>query len=586
MEGTRISHYEFVRRLGRGGMGEVWEAVDLNLHRRVALKFIAPEFAADAETLRRFEREARAAAALAHPHIATVYAFDRSTERPFIAMELIEGERLRDRMSRGLMPVADAVRIARDAAAALALAHRRGVAHRDVKPENLMFDAEGAVKVMDFGLAHSAHLSRMTVAGSRLGTAAYMAPEATRGDTGAPADVFALGVVLHEMLAGSLPFAGESPLALLYTIANEPPRPVRAARPETPAEIAALIGRMLEKDPAARIDADGAARALGAPSLPAGTTTEELTVVRAPHASAAGDLVAGADPGAGLERRADRTKRRLAVGLSAAALVSALAAVLLVPGLLRRGGGPVRGDEAIALNNAAFDSLARGNLDDARLGFEAALRADPDYGEALLNLGTVHLRQGDATRAATYYGQALEGHPDDRDLAARAHYGLGEVDMRSRAWPSAVNHLEQSLALDSTSHAVYNNLGYALIQAGRTPEAAAVLRRGVARFPGVAVLHKNLGLAELASGRVAVSESEATKALELDPGLASAWGLRVKARARAGDLAGAREAFRRFTKLETDPVAIAEAQVAVTQAEVQKERESIERRQRREGTRR
>ena len=567
MEGTRISHYEFVRRLGRGGMGEVWEAVDLDLHRRVALKFIAPEFAADAETVRRFEREARAAAALAHPNIATVYSFDRSTDRPFIAMELIGGERLRDRLERGPLPVAEALRVARDAAAALALAHRRGVVHRDVKPENLMFDAEGAVKVMDFGLARSAQLSRLTMTGSTLGTAAYMAPEATRGAVDAPADVFALGVVLHEMLAGSLPFAGDSPLALLYTIANEPPRPLREARPEAPAEVEALLARMLEKDPAARIDAESVARALGAPATrPA---TEELEAVRVPHPTA------GADPAAALEPL--RAKRRgLSRGMAAVLMVAVGTIMVLVP-MLRRKPAQATGQQAIAMNNAAFDSLARGKLDDARLGFEAALRLDPDYGEPLVNLGTLHLRQGDATQAAAYYGQALERHPGDHDLAARAHYGLGEVDMRSESWASAVGHLEQSLALDSTSNAVYNNLGYALLRAGRTPEAAAVLQRGVARFPGVAELHKNLGLAELARGDAAAATAEAARAIELEPALASAWALRARALARAGDLPGARAALSRLTELETDPIALAEAQVAVTQAEVQKERDSIER---------
>ena len=152
MENTRISHYEVGRKLGRGGMGEVYEAVDLDLGRRVALKFVAPELSADSESLKRFEREARSAAALHHPHIATLFAFERAEGRPFIAMELLDGESLRARIVRGHLPVAEALAVARDVAEALALAHPRGIAHPDNKPENLMFDEDGAVKVKDFGL--------------------------------------------------------------------------------------------------------------------------------------------------------------------------------------------------------------------------------------------------------------------------------------------------------------------------------------------------------------------------------------------------------------------------------------------------
>src|SRR5512134_1016361 len=234
MENTRISHYQVGRRLGRGGMGEVYEAMDLDLDRRVALKFVAPELAADAQALRRFETEARSAAALNHPHIATLYAFERAGDRTFIAMELVPGGSVRDRLQDGPLPIDEALAIARDVARALALAHRRGIAHRDVKPENLMFDEHGVVKLMDFGLARALQASRVTMTGSGVGTAAYMPPESTRGGAGPPGDVFALGVTLHEMIAGVLPFAGDSPLALLYTIANQDPKPLREARSGAP----------------------------------------------------------------------------------------------------------------------------------------------------------------------------------------------------------------------------------------------------------------------------------------------------------------------------------------------------------------
>src|SRR5262249_17120956 len=190
--------------------------------------------------------------------------FEREGGRPFIAMELVPGERLRDRITRGPLPLDDALGIAREVAAALALAHARGIVHRDIKPENLMFDEHGAVKVMDFGLAHSPEASRITPPGSPRGTAAYRAPASIPGRIEAPADVFALGLVLHEMLAGTPAFAGESPLALLYSIANQEPRPLRGARPDLPEAVEDLVRRMLDKNPAARIEARAVAREIDA----------------------------------------------------------------------------------------------------------------------------------------------------------------------------------------------------------------------------------------------------------------------------------------------------------------------------------
>src|SRR5262249_13210162 len=157
---------------------------------------------------------------------------ERDGERSFIAMERMTGGSVRDRIAAGRLPVGQALAIARDTAGALAHAHQRGIVHRDVKPENLMFSEGGIVKLMDFGLARAAQAPRLTLPGSALGTAAYMPPEATRDGAGPPGDVWALGVTLHEMLAGELPFAGDTPLALLYTSANEEPKPLRTARPE------------------------------------------------------------------------------------------------------------------------------------------------------------------------------------------------------------------------------------------------------------------------------------------------------------------------------------------------------------------
>ncbi len=539
MEHTRISHYQVGRRLGRGGMGEVYEALDLDLDRRVALKFVAPELAADANALKRLEHEARAAAALQHPHIATLYAFEREGERRFIAMELVGGGSLRDRIRDGPLPVAEALAIARAAAEALALAHRRGVVHRDVKPENLMFDEDGVVKLMDFGLARATQASRMTMTGSALGTAAYMPPESMRGGAGAPGDVFALGVTLHEMLAGELPFHGDSPLALLYTSANEEPRPLRAARPDAPEAVADLVMRMLAKDPERRPDVGAVARELGAIAgapVPVGAEdTVEVDVTRIPGGAAAQeDALLVPAPVTPVEPRRGGARRRVVVGAGVVLFVG----MLVLGALLERRGS--RRQAAVALNNRGYELLSHDSLAEARSTLEAALAADRRNAQAMLNLAVVHHKTGDGTRAAALLGRVIKDHPGNRALVSGAHFWLAEIDMASGALASAIDHYRSALALDSTNVLYPNNLAYALIRAGRPNEAAPTLVQALSRFPGEALLHKNLGLALLRAGTPDGALPALDAALERDPGLASAWGLRAEAKARLRDLAGAR----------------------------------------------
>jgi Tfp pilus assembly protein PilF/tRNA A-37 threonylcarbamoyl transferase component Bud32 len=566
MENSRISHYEVGRLLGRGGMGEVYEAVDLDLDRRVALKFVAPELAADAEALRRFEREARAAAALNHPHIATLFAFGRDGARTFIAMELVGGESLRERIRRGPLQVAEALAIARDVAGALAMAHRRGIVHRDVKPENLMFDQDGVVKLMDFGLARAAQASRMTMTGSTLGTAAYMPPESVRGGAGGPGDVFALGVMLHEMLAGELPFSGDSPLALLYTIANEDPKPLRAARPEAPEALEELVKRMLVKDPEQRPDAVVVARELAALTgtpLPIGAgDTVELEVARVPGAPAHGGE-ALVPPAAGpLVARTPAAQRRpwLVLSLIAAPVVLGL----LLLGVLRQRSAS-RHQEAIRMTDEGVDSLQARNPAAAQARFEAALKLDPDYGKAGVSLGRVLHARGDDARAALILRDVLTRHTADPQVSALARGALADIDMAAGTWRGAIECLTRSFALDSSDVRAYNQLAYALIRAGQPNEAIALLSRAIPRFPGEPVLHKNLGLAELTMGDAVSAASEADRALAIDASFAPALALRARARARRNDLAGARADWARYLSLRPAPADSAEVATELAQ---------------------
>ncbi|HEV7516079.1 MAG TPA: protein kinase, partial [Thermoanaerobaculia bacterium] len=252
--GSMVAHFRVVAPLGGGGMGVVYRAEDTRLGRTVALKFLAPERTRDPAAKERFLQEARAASALDHPNLCTVHEVgETAEERLFLAMPCYDGETLAERLARGPLPVAEAVELVSQAARGLAKAHRGGIVHRDVKPANLMVTGDGVVKILDFGIAELAGMTGMTGGGSLAGTPAYMSPEQTRGEAVGPAtDVWSLGVVLYEMLAGSRPFSGGSVAAAFHAIREVEPEPLTRRRPEVPAELSRLVSRLLAKDPAGR----------------------------------------------------------------------------------------------------------------------------------------------------------------------------------------------------------------------------------------------------------------------------------------------------------------------------------------------
>ncbi|MBK9967906.1 MAG: protein kinase [Holophagales bacterium] len=266
--GFRLGPYEIAAPLGEGGMGVVFSARDTRLGRTVAIKLLRPEAVDDPERTRRFLQEAKAVSALNHPNIVTVHDLGEDPVRgTWIAMELVEGETLRERMERGRLEVKEALRFALEIARGLAAAHEAGIVHRDVKPGNVMVTTAGFVKVLDFGLAKlvaperdattsvSPTLSSPTATriGALLGTPAYMSPEQAEGlPADARSDVFAFGGVLYEMLTGKRPFGGASELSLLSSILRDTPPRVRRLRPDVDPRIESLVERCLSKDPAAR----------------------------------------------------------------------------------------------------------------------------------------------------------------------------------------------------------------------------------------------------------------------------------------------------------------------------------------------
>ena len=257
--GQTLCHYRLLDKIGEGGMGVVWRALDTRLGREVALKLLPDELAQDAERLARLEGEARALAALSHPHIVTIHSIEQGEGRRFLTMELLPGRPLSELIPAGGLPLAEFLRIARAVVEAVGAAHRRGVTHRDLKPRNVMV-AEESVKVLDFGLAQSpagpplgelSEQATRTLDDHRLaGTLAYMAPERLEGlAADARSDLFSLGVLLYEMATGRPPFGATSPAALVSSVLRDAPVPPTRLNPAYPARLDRVVARCLEKDP-------------------------------------------------------------------------------------------------------------------------------------------------------------------------------------------------------------------------------------------------------------------------------------------------------------------------------------------------
>ena len=341
MIGRTLAHYRIVSKLGEGGMGEVFLAEDTELGRRVALKILAADVAADPERIERFRREAKAVAALNHPNIVTIHSIEESEGIRFLTMERVEGENLGRLIPADGFPLGRLFELAIPLADALAAAHACGIVHRDLKPANIMVTPDGRVKVLDFGLAKLARAGDaagehdfahaptrsvpLTGEGTILGTAPYMSPEQLQGDPiDHRSDIFSLGVVLYELVSGRRPFAGDSTIELASSILRDTPRPLTELRADVPRHLGRIIGHCLEKDPEARFQS-------------AKDVRNELRSLREewkaePPSSAGGSVLSGAAPVAVVPARSSRSA--LWGGVAAAVALLTLAGIWLA----RRGG--------------------------------------------------------------------------------------------------------------------------------------------------------------------------------------------------------------------------------------------------------
>jgi predicted Ser/Thr protein kinase len=334
--------YELEELLGSGGMSDVFRARDNQLDRRVAIKILHERYAGDPEYLARFRTEARSVARLSHPNIVTVIDRGDDAGRQYIVFEHVDGENLKELVQRsGRLPVRRAIELALAVADGLAFAHQEGLVHRDVKPQNVLLSREGEVKVTDFGIARSLEVEHgVTQTGTVIGTGEYLAPEQASGKPISPAtDVYSLGVVLWEMLAGEVPFKGENFVTVALRHVNEPVPSLREIRPDVSSRLAAAVERSLAKDSAHRFPSMAALAselraclAEGEAEVPAAESDAALTLITRPPARA-------------------RARRRRSRGLGYALLAlvaggAALAAVLLFAGSSQDKGGPVGGGGA------------------------------------------------------------------------------------------------------------------------------------------------------------------------------------------------------------------------------------------------
>lgn len=562
MEHERLGPYLLEAPLGSGGMGEVWRAVDTRLGRPVAVKLLARAAEADAQARQRFQLEARATSGLNHPNLVTVFDAGEVDGRPFLAMELVEGQTVAALLLDGPLPADRCRELADQALAGLSAAHEAGVLHRDLKPENLMVRRDGILKILDFGLARllrpeeGLHLTRT---GAVIGTPEYIAPEILRGvEPGPASDLFSLGVALYRMASGRRPFPGASSFEILTAMLERAPDPL----PEVPEALGAVILRALEKDPARRFPDAKAMRGALEHGTPAAETagTPVLVVLPLDAAAEDRDLADGITeeliarlvdlPGSRVLGRSTAFRYR---GVEAVQAARELCARFALDGRLRRSGSQVRVTAALvdardgctvltsrvegelrdvfALEDRIADDLASTLRE--HLGGEAPPprpaplpQADTEANE--LYLRGVHYLATDlpdrGERAAAVLQRAVRLQP--RFAAAHGRLAMALVTSLFTApkWKmpwlafQASREAHKALDLEPDSPEAHVALAFLALGGRNVLEARRILRKAAAARPGHVAVMTSLAYVTLVLGNVAEAEALARDASRRDPG--------------------------------------------------------------------
>jgi TolA-binding protein len=529
-----LGSYKLIARVGAGGMGEVWKAEDTRLGRTVAIKILPEQVASDAEAIARMRREARTAAGLYHPNIATIHSFEEAEGQTFIVMEFVDGEPLSNIIARGALPESDVCRIGRGVAEALAEAHEQGIVHRDIKPDNIIVRGQ-RVKVLDFGIAKrvgaesissDAPTAFVTQQGMILGTVHYMSPEQALGKPlDARTDLFSLGVVLYQAATGKLPFRGETVTETITRIVRDEPEPPRVANPRITPALALLIERCLRKNRDERI---GSATELSAAleRLSAVVATEPMTAaMTAPLPVAAPTIMDRAPATAGKIAGATQKQGRAHKWPLIAIIFGPLIALGLAFVAMHRGEQKVAAPAATATPStssmavtAATNSVLNGAAappppavvekkteKSGGEGAAAPLRTETETqpppptavtpsAEQLYAQGLdamVNRKQGEARRL---FNEAIAADPHN----ARAHFRLGEIALLNRNFDHSADQFNRALAnaenLDSREHSLCD-LGLAIGRDDR-PEANRIgreIREQYPNDPDLAAIHRQFG---------------------------------------------------------------------------------------------
>ena len=559
---ARIAQYAITGELGRGGMGVVYRAFDTSLRRPVAIKMLLDREALGPVSLERFRREATLIARLRHPGIVQVFETGEHEGRPFIVLELVEGESLELVLERGPLAPRHAAEIVHGVALALAHAHEHGLVHRDVKPANVLVDRQGTPRLMDFGIARDTTVTgELTRTGDMLGTPYYMAPEQMLGTSntqGPLTDVYALGALLYRAIAGAAPFTAPTIQALIYKVVHEEPAAPRALRPEIPRDLETIALACLAKEPARRL--------AGAAEL-----AEEL-------ARFLDGKPIHAQPPGWPERAWRRVRRRPLAILLAAFALSALALVLVLHNREQKLAAALEQrrheeeerravlEKARALARQAHELARAGKLDGAIDAASRAIAIAPRLAEAwsIRALARWHKReidlavedatvaiQCDPTLAEGWAARAL-GRYLKRDLAnalddanaalrldekspaawtarAAARVGLGETD-------GALEDADKAIELDPESALAWTTRSNALGTKGDLDGAIAAASKAIALDATFAMAWRTRAASRTMKSDYAGGIDDASKAIELEPRLASSWAYRARARIGLGQV--------------------------------------------------
>jgi serine/threonine protein kinase/regulator of sirC expression with transglutaminase-like and TPR domain len=480
----RIGPYEVTERVGRGGMGEVFRAIDPALERVVAVKILAPALAGNPESRRRFLREARAAAAVCHEHVVTIHAVGESGDVPYLIMQFVAGRSLQEKIDREApLGLKETLRIGMQVALGLAAAHAQGLVHRDIKPANILLEnGVERVKITDFGLARAASDPGLTRSGTVVGTPNYMSPEQAGGEAVGPrSDLFSLGGVLYAMATGEPPFSADSAVAVLRRVCDHAPRPIRELNPETPDWLVATIERLMSKQPEGRF-----------------ATAEEVAELLRGRLA---ELQGAAPP-----RPLQATARRWVVWATIAPLsLAALIACIALFAHLR----PDRTDRRIEVPSIV-----------------------PASSGERLTRGLEYSKVEDWTRALAELDAAIRLAPEN----TAAYEARAFARLRSGDFHGAIADCDQALRLDPGRANAYLNRGAALNGLGEWGRARDDFDEYIRRVPREPWSHYHRGYCRLNQGDNDGAVTDFDLAIELSPDVARFYGERALARARRRDL--------------------------------------------------